>query len=288
MPRSHLKWCYDAFGKPTITDWSGNVRATSAYGNRFMFTGREWFPELGIYDYRNRAYQPELGRFLQADAKGFDAGDFNLFRYCADDPVDKSDPTGLFGVTDSGAPVGHDGTGGAYGQGSTDQSSEQPRIVREFTCDVEITGSHIPLHIKYTESGNWNDRRIDDHYKAGLEQTTGDAGQTRVTGSAFQRGRNIDIDLRVDWFVDTKYRGTDVVKRELYDHVRDTRMFSRAFTHSLDAPRLSLERLNNFTRAVHSFDISQKIEYDWGQNAPHPITTHPAVPTVLPEYDDTH
>src|SRR5438270_737981 len=29
------------------------------------------------------------------DPTGFDAGDMNLFRYCDDDPVDRSDPTGL-------------------------------------------------------------------------------------------------------------------------------------------------------------------------------------------------
>lgn len=62
-----------------------------------MFTGREYFPELGLYDYRNRFYDPILGRFLQADPQGFDDGDMNLFRYVGDDPVDKTDPLGLFG-----------------------------------------------------------------------------------------------------------------------------------------------------------------------------------------------
>ncbi len=40
-------------------------------------------------------YQPELGRFLQPDPKEFEAGDYNLYRYCHNDPVNKSDPTGL-------------------------------------------------------------------------------------------------------------------------------------------------------------------------------------------------
>jgi RHS repeat-associated protein len=89
------KYSYDAFGAPTITDWNGNVRSQSAYGNRFMFTGREYFPELGLYDFRNRFYHPGLGRFLQSDPTGFDAGDANLFRYCGGDPVNASDPLGL-------------------------------------------------------------------------------------------------------------------------------------------------------------------------------------------------
>jgi RHS repeat-associated protein len=71
------------------------VHNASAYGNRFMFTGREWFPELNVYDYRNRLYNPDNGRFLQVDPTGFDGGDMNLFRYTADDPVDLTDPNGL-------------------------------------------------------------------------------------------------------------------------------------------------------------------------------------------------
>ena len=89
------KYTYDAFGMPTITDWNGNARSQSAYGNRFMFTGREWISELGIYDYRNRFYHPGLGRFLQKDPLGLAAGDANLFRYCGGDPVNRNDPSGL-------------------------------------------------------------------------------------------------------------------------------------------------------------------------------------------------
>ena len=41
-------------------------------------------------------YQPELGRFLQPDPKQFAAGDYNLYRYCHNDPVNHSDPMGLY------------------------------------------------------------------------------------------------------------------------------------------------------------------------------------------------
>jgi len=94
-------YTYDAFGKPTVTDWSGqNPRPYSWYWNRFMFTGREWLPELGLYDFRNRFYYPTIGRFVQSDPMGFDAGDANLFRYCGHDPVNGSDPLGLDAVTE--------------------------------------------------------------------------------------------------------------------------------------------------------------------------------------------
>jgi len=31
-------------------------------------------------------FLPNLGRFMQSDPLGFDAGDANLFRYCGTDP----------------------------------------------------------------------------------------------------------------------------------------------------------------------------------------------------------
>jgi uncharacterized protein RhaS with RHS repeats len=43
-------------------------------------------------------YQPELGRFLQPDPKQFAAGEYNLYRYCHNDPVNKSDPPIAFGI----------------------------------------------------------------------------------------------------------------------------------------------------------------------------------------------
>jgi len=97
---------YDAFGWPYFFDASGNCIGAydpvqnlwagySLFGNRFLFTGREWLGDLKLYDYRNRMYQPELGRFVQPDPKEFDAGDYNLYRYCHNDPINHSDPTGL-------------------------------------------------------------------------------------------------------------------------------------------------------------------------------------------------
>lgn len=90
------KYTYDVFGKPTIINaLTLETISTPWYSHDFLFQGREYISQLGIYDYRNRFYLPTTGRFLQTDPKGFDAGDMNLFRYCGDDPVDLSDPMGL-------------------------------------------------------------------------------------------------------------------------------------------------------------------------------------------------
>jgi RHS repeat-associated protein len=109
------KYTYDVFGQPTITDWAGTVRTTSAYGNRFMFTGREYLSTLGIYDYRNRAYHPGLGRFLQVDPIGFGGGDANLFRYVGNNPVNRGDPSGLVDLPKK--LDGNDGDNSFFGDG---------------------------------------------------------------------------------------------------------------------------------------------------------------------------
>jgi RHS repeat-associated protein len=96
---------YDVFGAPSIYGGPPNwtQRSATAYNNRFLFTGREYaatyqntyIPAFGFYEYRARAYNPGLGRFMSEDPKLFDAGDYNLFRYCHNDPIDFTDPMGL-------------------------------------------------------------------------------------------------------------------------------------------------------------------------------------------------
>ena len=82
-------------GVPSIYDGNGVPRDNSFYDNRFLYTGRDWMRELGLYDYRNRFYLPRIGRFLQPDPIGFAGGDLNLYRYCGSDPVNWRDPDGL-------------------------------------------------------------------------------------------------------------------------------------------------------------------------------------------------
>jgi RHS repeat-associated protein len=86
---------YDAFGKPAFWNADNQHIPGTNFKNRFLFTGREYMATFGIYEYRNRAYHPGLGRFMSEDPKLFDAGDYNLFRYCANDPLDHTDPMGL-------------------------------------------------------------------------------------------------------------------------------------------------------------------------------------------------
>ena len=40
-------------------------------------------------------FDPAVGRWVSPDPMGFDGGDMNLYRYCGNDPVNKTDPSGL-------------------------------------------------------------------------------------------------------------------------------------------------------------------------------------------------
>jgi RHS repeat-associated protein len=91
------RYRYDVFGQPAIYGPDNQVRQASLYSNRFLFIGREYNANFGFYEYRARAYHPSLGRFMSEDPKLFDAGDYNLFRYCHNDPLDLTDPMGLYG-----------------------------------------------------------------------------------------------------------------------------------------------------------------------------------------------
>jgi RHS repeat-associated protein len=86
---------YDVFGAVTIKNNLGDTIPASGFTNRFLFNGREFIHEINLYDYRNRIYSPELGRFLQTDPIRFNGGDENLYRYVKNNPIKNRDPLGL-------------------------------------------------------------------------------------------------------------------------------------------------------------------------------------------------
>jgi RHS repeat-associated protein len=88
-----------------VTDGTGAAIAINTYDEygqpgaanlgRFQYTGQAWIPELGLYHYKARFYDPATGRFLQTDPIGM-AGGMNLYAYAGGDPVNATDPWGLY------------------------------------------------------------------------------------------------------------------------------------------------------------------------------------------------
>lgn len=92
-------YLYDPYGKVTVFDKNGiqvadNAwgTANSAIGNPYLFTGRRFDEETGLYYYRNRYFNSDQGRFITR--WGNLAADVNLYQYQFSQPTMLVDPYG--------------------------------------------------------------------------------------------------------------------------------------------------------------------------------------------------
>jgi len=73
----------------------GQVAASDPnHPKAFLFTGRRFDTDTGLYYYRARYYNPYIGRFLQTDPIGYGDG-LSPYAYCRNSPANFVDPSGL-------------------------------------------------------------------------------------------------------------------------------------------------------------------------------------------------
>ena len=89
------RYNYTSYGEPNCLTPAFADRASTDYDWDILYTGRQYDAETGLYQYRNRYYHPQLGRFINRDPRGYWAGDANLYRYVRNNSVIYVDPSGL-------------------------------------------------------------------------------------------------------------------------------------------------------------------------------------------------
>jgi RHS repeat-associated protein len=94
------RFAYSPYGEvQTLTaSWATPpTGSTPAVPWAHLFQGLEFTDVTGLAYVRHRDYSATLGRFIELDPIGFDAGDNNWYRFVANGPTGKTDPSGLRG-----------------------------------------------------------------------------------------------------------------------------------------------------------------------------------------------
>ena len=92
-----VKYEYDAWGN--VIDVVDNSGINLAEINPIRYRGYYYDTETGFYLTGTRYYDPEIGRFINADgyvSTGQGVLGNNMFAYCGNNPVNRADPTGMF------------------------------------------------------------------------------------------------------------------------------------------------------------------------------------------------
>ena len=90
-----VKYTYDSWGKLLST--TGSMAVTLGYYNPLRYRGYYYDVETGLYYLQSRYYDPETGRFLNADGYVSTVQEIvgnNMFAYCGNTPVTNYDYNG--------------------------------------------------------------------------------------------------------------------------------------------------------------------------------------------------
>ena len=94
-----VEYSYDSWGR--LLSCTGSLASTLGTQNPFRYRGYVYDTETGLYYVTSRYYDPEIGRWINADTTDvlslpyYHLGQYNLFSYCNNNPVNDRDDDGL-------------------------------------------------------------------------------------------------------------------------------------------------------------------------------------------------
>ena len=102
-----VEYTYDAWGN--IHSVTGSLANTIGETNPLTYRGYVYDSDSGYYYLQSRYYDPEMGRFINADdypTTGQGLTGNNMFAYCGNNPISRADTSGFFFFTVLGAAIG--------------------------------------------------------------------------------------------------------------------------------------------------------------------------------------
>ena len=96
-----VTYTYDAWGNQLSC--TGSMAGTLGVINPLRYRGYVYDQEIGYYYLQSRYYNPEIGRFINADgliSTGQGLLGNNMFAYCGNNPVTRIDPLGFSWISD--------------------------------------------------------------------------------------------------------------------------------------------------------------------------------------------
>lgn len=91
-----VEYSYDAYGN--ITSVTGTLATTIGQKNSYRYRSYLFDSSTGFYYLSSRYFNPEIGRFINADGLLGEVGDIfstNMYAYCSNNPVRYVDPSGF-------------------------------------------------------------------------------------------------------------------------------------------------------------------------------------------------
>ena len=105
-----VSYVYDAWGKVTATDVAQTTESAEVLNyNPYLYRGYRYDSETELYYLNSRYYDPETGRFINADGTvSTEQGILcaNMFAYCENNPITRIDSNGRFWNIFAGVVIG--------------------------------------------------------------------------------------------------------------------------------------------------------------------------------------
>ncbi len=175
-----VEYSYDAWGKLLST--TGTMADTLGVQNPFLYRGHYYDTETGLYYLNSRYYDPQTGRFINADSIGGQVGNLNshnLFEYCGNNPITGADPTGHDWVDRLLDKVcGWFGFDSGFESTATGKYSDMYKVTSSFYMGIQTDNTYFSMNYAQLLSYSMQSAAYQDSVTANLSKSSSPASSS--------------------------------------------------------------------------------------------------------------